>query len=91
MQEHLEIVRALTPVIVPLLVKTLKETVVTLPKWALPWIALLAGVLLEVLRAYASDTGADVVVGAGLGLTGVGLREIVDQSKQGVAKASIEK
>ena len=75
-----ELMRALIPVLVPFLVRQLKQLVAGLPKKSLPWVAMLLGLGLEVLRAYTTSTSMDPAIGGALGLAGVGLREIVDQS-----------
>lgn len=75
-----EIYRMLIPVLAPFLVAVLKHQARRLPKRALPWAALVAGLALEVLRAYLTDSSADPAIGGVLGLAGVGVREVVDQT-----------
>ena len=69
----------LTPVIVPLVIALAKSWAPQIPSWALPLIAPVLGVVIDVINSYASGQANNLVVAALLGLAGVGVREIKDQ------------
>lgn len=62
----------------PLLVAALKKGVGTLPSWAHPVLSVILGAALSAVA------GGDLSTGAGAGLVGIGVRELVDQGKQAV-------
>ncbi len=74
------IITVLTPVFVPLIVAALKKVLATVPKPILPLVATGLGIVITVLNSLAGGIpigGEVVVVGAGLGLAGTGVRELV--------------
>jgi len=80
-----QIITALTPVLVPLLIVLAKLAIAKLPKWSLPILAMVLGVLLDVLNGLVTGTTLGPMWGAILGFAGVGVREIVDQLKKAVS------
>lgn len=81
-----ELMQVLIPVLVPALVQLAKTQISQLPKWALPYVAVACGVVLEMVRALVADLPTDPVVGGALGLAGVGVREIVDQTRKSASQ-----
>jgi hypothetical protein len=73
------------PVIVPLLIAWLKLLAPKIPSHYLPIVAPLLGALAAYISSKALGSNINPLVGAALGSTGVGLREIVDQLKQRMA------
>ena len=63
----------------PVLVSLVKKVTDSLPKWSLPVISTVCGVVLSALA------GGDLATGAAAGLAGVGVREILDQGKKAVS------
>lgn len=72
-------------VVVPAAVATLKRMAPRLPSRLVPWVALGLGFLGEVTLQLAAGQGLEApgVSGALAGLTGIGLRELVDQTTKG--------
>jgi len=64
---------ALIPLAVPVLVAQIKHR---LPTWAIPVIAIVCGVLLQLVAAIPVDVDINPLLGVLLGLAGVGLREV---------------
>lgn len=75
------LVLTLIPVVVPLLVYLTKRVVPKMPRWTLPILATGLGVALDVANGYVTGGKVDPVVGALLGASGVGVREVIDQVK----------
>jgi len=72
------IITVLIPIFVPLIVAIIKKTLSTIPGVYLPLVATALGVIIEIannLLGGVGVAGSDVVVGASLGLAGVGVRE----------------
>lgn len=63
----------------PLLVGFVKKVTDKLPKWALPVLSACLGAALSAV------SGGDLASGAAAGLAGVGVREVVDQTKKSIA------
>jgi hypothetical protein len=82
--------RTLIPAAVPLLIAVLKGLLPKIPKAALPVMATLIGAMLDIGQSYLSGHAASPILGAALGAAGVGLREIVDQTKKMVAGGNAE-
>jgi hypothetical protein len=76
----------LTPVVVPMLIALVKKVLPQVPSWALPIIAPLLGVALEVINSLATTQAANFWAAAALGLAGIGVREVADQVKKAVPK-----
>jgi hypothetical protein len=74
-------VNLLTPIIVPLLLAGMKQVIPIIPGWALPLCASGLGAAADICLA-----GGNGEKGAGLGLLGVGLREMVTQVKTRVTE-----
>ena len=74
-------INALIPVAVPLLIWGMKTLVPKLPKQSLPMIALGLGVAADWVIAFAAGGDFTPIVGALLGLAGVGLREATKHLK----------
>jgi MFS superfamily sulfate permease-like transporter len=72
------------PVITPLIISAFKRVIPRIPKLALPFIAIVIGALAGVLADLPAITG--MVTGAFMGLSGVGVREIYDQTAKLVNK-----
>lgn len=70
------IVQWLTPVIVPLIITYTWKLLPKIPSWVIPMLAPLLGVILDVINAEIMNGSHNTVVGALLGLAGVGVREI---------------
>lgn len=69
----------LTPIIAPAIVELVKYITDKAPKWCLPLIAGLAGGLVEVINGIATGDAVTGWQGVALGLSGVGVRELVTQ------------
>jgi hypothetical protein len=79
----------LIPIIVPALIALVKLVAPKIPKPLLPVIAPILGVGLEMVREGIMGTqGVGAVEAAGLGLAGVGVREVVDQAKGKMGQAA---
>lgn len=79
-----DLVSALIPVIVPLVIAGIKLGLPRLPVWTLPFIAPLLGALVGLVATLTTTHSQNPWISAVLGLAGVGLREAVDQVKQQV-------
>lgn len=73
------LIKALIPILVPLLVWGVRSILPKIPKAALPILSPILGALLDALLAYIAGGQWSPIAGAALGAAGVGLREIVDQ------------
>ncbi|MGH7393303.1 MAG: hypothetical protein ACREM3_28190 [Candidatus Rokuibacteriota bacterium] len=79
-------VTALTPVLVPLAVALGKGVILKrVPPTALPLVAVVLGALIDVLNTVLTGQGAWGAYGAPLGAMGIGVREVLDQIKKGMA------
>jgi hypothetical protein len=87
---HLLILLA-TPIISSLVVTGVKQLAPKIPPWLLPAVSALAGALTDVLNSYATSAPADPSHGFVLGLAGVGLRELIDQTKRAAGVPSSRK
>jgi len=77
-------ITVLTPVLIPVLVWGAKKGFTSIPSALLPILATALGVALDYVNQLVTGGGHGVVVGALLGMGGVGLREILDQTKKAV-------
>lgn len=75
------IVNLLTPIVVPIFIAAFKKISSKIPKWVLPALAPILGVLVTVISNSALQANGNLLVAAALGLAGVGVREIIDQLK----------
>ena len=76
----LQLVQFLIPIFTPLVIAGIKQLVTQLPKALVPILAPIIGAL-----AAALSGATDPVSGAALGLAGIGVREVFDQTKQAMA------
>lgn len=74
-----EAITRLTPVIVPLLVYYFRALIPRVKPALLPVLAVGLGIALDAVNQYATGGGKGALVGAVLGLAGIGLRELADQ------------
>lgn len=79
-----QIVNAVTPVLVPLIIAGFKKLLPEIPSVLLPLIAVLLGIVGGVITQYATGLTGNIWLSALLGIAGVGVRELVDQMKQQV-------
>ncbi len=77
-----QLISALTPVIIPIVLLGAKKAIAALPPWTLPILAPILGALLDVANGYLTGTSLGGVWGAVLGGAAVGLREIIDQLRK---------
>lgn len=70
-----------TPVIAPLIVTLVKKIKPNIPTWLLPVICTVGGALVTWIASIALHNPNNIILGAALGLAGVGVREIIDQLK----------
>ena len=73
---------AVIPLLVPILVAAAKVGIKWLPTWSLPILAAGLGELLNFLSGLAGGPTTSLLGGVLLGAAGTGIREIVDQVKQ---------
>lgn len=74
------IINSLTPLVGPLLTALWKKIQPSVPHWVMPILATALGTLFNYLTSYiATHDTANIWIAAGLGLAGVGIREIKDQ------------
>jgi hypothetical protein len=78
-QTAADVIAALTPIIVPILIWGVKLATDRIPKEALPILAAALGVLADYVNTLVTAGGHGIIVGALLGLAGVGVREVTDQ------------
>lgn len=79
---------ALIPLLVPIIVAVLKNVISTLPTWTIPIIASALGELLNVVSGLAGGPTTSALNGLLLGSAGVGVRELLDQVKSKVKPAT---
>lgn len=79
------IVTYATPVIAPLIVALVKKIKPNIPTFVLPIICTVGGALVTWLASIALHNPNNILLGAALGLAGVGVREIIDQLKPDAA------
>lgn len=79
-----DVVALLTPVVVPLIIAGMKLLMPKIPSWILPLIAPVLGVLINIIDQAVTSHAGNIWLAAALGLAGVGVREVVDQTKQTV-------
>lgn len=83
---NLDLVRqmivVIIPVLTPLIIALLKKAVASLPPVALPILAPIVGVIIEAVAQAFGVSSVGAAGGALLGLSGVGVREVVDQVKK---------
>ena len=77
-----DIITAITPIIVPIVVSLFKGFIPKIPKWLLPITAVLLGVGADYINEIISGASLGAYWGAALGAAGVGIREIFDQVKK---------
>ena len=80
--ETKDLLLAVIPLLVPILVAGAKTALKWLPTWSLPIIAASLGELLNVISGLAGGPTTTVLGGVLLGAAGTGVREIVDQVNQ---------
>lgn len=73
------LIQWLTPIIVPLVIAMKKKVMPQLPGWALPVLAPVLGILLDIINSATSTHQNNFLLAALLGLAGVGIREVKDQ------------
>jgi len=71
-------------IVTPILVAVTKRVVSTIPPVALPILSVVFGILLSAVSG--GDVTTAVTVGGLAGLAGVGVREVIDQSKKSLGK-----
>lgn len=74
-----QIIQFATPIIVPVILAGVKALLPKLPSWTIPLLAPLLGMLVDVVNSLATAHASNLWLAAGLGLAGVGAREIKDQ------------
>jgi hypothetical protein len=74
-----ELLKALIPVVTPLLIAAVRFGLPKVPSKFYPLLAAVIGVVLDLLASVSVGTTASPLVGFALGLAGVGLREVKDQ------------
>ena len=79
-----QMIIALTPVLVPILVMLLKKGMGALPTWTIPMTAVVLGFLIDQINGYVTGANLGGVWGAVLGAAGVGVREVLDQVRSGL-------
>ena len=82
-----QLLATLTPVFVPIVILLLKKGIAKLPSWSLPVIAIGLGVLADFLTQLVTGSSLGPMWGGVLGAAGVGLRELVDQTKKAAKPA----
>lgn len=75
------LVQWLTPILVPLVLAGFKKVAPSLPTWIIPVLAPVLGVLIEFINGFISNNSSNFLLAAGLGLAGVGLRELKEAVK----------
>ncbi len=78
-----QLVLALIPVVVPMVIAGLKALAPRVPKRLLPILAPILGGMIDAGAAYLQGGAPNPVLAAALGSAGVGLREILDQMTRG--------
>lgn len=73
------LIQWLTPVLTPILIALMKKILPMAPAWICPIVAPLLGIGIDYLNHFATGHATNMLVAAGLGLMGVGLREVKDQ------------
>lgn len=80
------LITALTPVVVPLAVAAVKPLLAQLPKVAVPFVAIVLGAAIDLVNAFVTGNAPGLAWGAALGAAGIGVREVLDQARNGLAK-----
>ena len=80
-----QIIVALTPVLVPLLIMLIKRGLAYLPSWTIPVAAIVLGALIDAINGWTTGANLGGPWGAVLGAAGVGVREVLDQVRKGLA------
>lgn len=80
-----QMIVALTPVLVPLLIALIKRALAYLPGWMIPVTAIVLGALLDVVNGWVTGANLGAPWGAVLGAAGVGVREVLDQARKSIA------
>lgn len=75
------IINTATPIIAPLLTAAVKFISPKIPTWLLPIICTVLGTLGNYVAQVATSNQSNVWAAVGLGLAGIGVREIIDQLK----------
>lgn len=75
------LVQWLTPLVVPLILAGLKKVLPSLPSALIPLLAPVLGVILDLANHLATGHTTNLVVALGLGLLGVGVREVKEAIK----------
>ena len=77
-----QLIIVIIPVLTPLVISLLTKVISSLPPASLPILAPIIGVLLESIAQAFGVSTIGATGGALLGLSGVGVREVVDQVKK---------
>lgn len=78
-----QLITAVTPVFVPLVVAFIKKVQSFLPKWSLPIVAAVLGSVADIVNGFVTGNSVGLLWGAVLGGAGVALRDVVNQIKGG--------
>lgn len=70
------LIQWLTPIIVPLIITYVRKMAPRIPTWMLPAMAPVLGALIDLINSLIVGGNHSMIVGALLGLAGVGVREI---------------
>ena len=73
---------ALIPLLTPLIIAGVKLLTPKIPGWLIPILAPVLGCVLDLILYFAAGTQLNIWLAMLLGLSGVGVREILDQLKQ---------
>lgn len=75
------IIALAVPVLSPLITAAMKWLIPKLPSWSIPMICTGLGTLSAYIAQWSAGVDLSVGVAIGLGLAGIGVREILDQLK----------
>ena len=76
---------AIIPILVPVLVAAFKTKVYPkIPSWATPLLAVITGPIIDFLLAAVTARAADPKFGVLYGLAGIGIREVLDQTRKNI-------
>jgi len=82
-----QVVPALITIIVPLTIAFIKQIIPLIPKWLLPILAPILGVVLSLLLDASGNTG--IILGAVYGGLGTWLREFIKQLQQAATQSTV--
>jgi len=72
---------ALIPILTPIIIAGVKLLAPKIPSALIPILAPILGAALDIIGSLSTGAATNIWLAAGLGLAGVGVREIVDQLK----------